>query len=198
MTGLMWTKKLSVGNEIVDAEHRNLIRMTNDVAQAIRTRDGSALAQAFELLENWLCVHFTNEEKIAEAVKFDFSSHKLAQQYSLKELRHMRDELIAKNGMGSDGAVAHFTRSLKNWMIDDHIINLDMLMKPALQAYDYKFWPGRFGDGSDQTANNDCSPIPAISSMGICGYGRGCDSCSSGIRKPASSVFARSFSAYPA
>lgn len=139
--GLIWTNKLSVGNAIIDSEHRNLISMVKDVSHGIKARDGSTLSQAFKLLEHWLCVHFVNEEKIAQAVKFPFEQHKLAQQHSLKELQHMRNELAAKDGMWSDGAVNHFNRSLKNWMIDGHIIKLDMLMKPVLQNYDYNFWP---------------------------------------------------------
>jgi hemerythrin-like metal-binding protein len=146
MMSLIWTKKLSIGNAIIDAEHRNLISMVNDVSHEIKIRDGSALSQAFKLLENWLCVHFVNEEKIAQAINFHFAQHKLAQQHSLKELRYMKNELVDKDGVWSDSAVNHFTRSLKNWMIDEHIIKLDMLMKPALQNYDYNFWPN-YKDG---------------------------------------------------
>lgn len=139
--GLVWTKELSVGNAIIDAEHRNLMDMVNEARHGIKIRDGSALYQTFKLLENWLCVHFVNEGKIARAVKFPFDQHKLVQQHSLKELQHMRDELLAKDGIWSDGAANHFNHSLKNWMIDRHIIKLDMLMKPTLQNYDYNFWP---------------------------------------------------------
>lgn len=136
-----WSDKLSIGNAVVDSEHRMLIRMTNDVVHAIRARNCEILAQAFELLEHWLCVHFVNEETIARAVNFDFSRHKTAQQHSLKELQHMRDELIARDGVWSDGTVEHFARSLKDWVIDEHILKLDMLMKPVLQTYDYNFLP---------------------------------------------------------
>lgn len=134
-----WTKELSVGNEVIDSEHRNLIGLVNGVAHAIGKRDCAALAQAFEALENRLHAHFANEEKIALAVKFDYSGHKPAQLYSLKELRHMRDELLVKNGVWGDGTVAHFTRSLRNWMIDGHIVKLDMQMKPVLQSHPYDF-----------------------------------------------------------
>lgn len=139
--GLVWTNHLSVGNAIIDADHRNLIGMVNDVNLGIKTRDGSALLQAFKLLENWLCVHFVNEEKIAQAVKFPFAQHKMAQQHSLKELQYMKEEWVAKNGAWSEGSAKHIARSLRNWMIDEHIIKLDMLMKPILQNYDYNFWP---------------------------------------------------------
>lgn len=138
---LAWTNELSVGNAVIDAEHKNLISMVNDVAHAIKTRDCSALAHAFEILESWLHVHFMNEEQIALAAKFDFSKHKAKQQYGLKELRHMRDELVGKGGVWSDGTVDHFTKSLKHWMIDKHIIELDMQMKPVLQGYPYDFMP---------------------------------------------------------
>jgi hemerythrin len=138
---LAWTNEFSVGNAVIDAEHKNLINMVNDVANAIGARDCTALAQAFEMLEGRLQVHFLNEEQIALATKFDFSKHKAKQQYGLKELRHMRDELVEKAGVWSDGAVDHFARSLKYWMIDKHIVELDMQMKPVLQNYPYDFMP---------------------------------------------------------
>jgi hemerythrin len=103
------------------------------------------MALAFEQLERALCAHFENEEKIAQAVDFDFSKHRLAQQYGLKELRFLRDELAAKDCLWSEGAVKHFTHFLETWMIDEHIIGLDMQMCPALQAYDYEFWPNLRG-----------------------------------------------------
>lgn len=137
-----WTEQLSIGNGAIDSEHRNLISLANDVIRAIEIRNSSGLTQAFEQLEHWLCLHFASEEKIAEIVNFDFSHHQLAQQYMLNELRFLRDLLDAKNCLWFDGAVGHFTRFLKNWVIDDHIIRLDMRMKPVLQSYPYDFNTG--------------------------------------------------------
>ena len=142
---LLWSKQLSIGNVIIDSEHRNLISLVNDIIRAIEARGDSDLAQAFEQLERALCVHFENEEKIAQAVGFDFYRHRLAQQYGLKELQFLRDELVGGNGLWSENAVEHFTNFLKNWMIDEHIIGLDMQMRPVLQAYDYEFWPNLRG-----------------------------------------------------
>lgn len=138
---LTWTKDLSVGNAIIDADHRNLIGMVNKVMYEIRTKDIPTLLYAFESLEGWLYPHFANEEKIAQAIGFPFRRHEQAQQHSLRELRYLKNELAIKEGVWSDGAVKHFTGFLKNWMIDEHIIKLDMQMKPAFQAYDYNFWP---------------------------------------------------------
>lgn len=136
---MAWTEQLNVGNELIDSEHRNLISLSNDVTRAIKARDSSGLARAFEQLEQELCLHFANEEKMAQAVNFDFSHHQLAQHYGLNELRFLRDLLVAKNGLWFDGAIEHFACFLKNWMIDDHIVRLDMRMKPVLQTYPYNF-----------------------------------------------------------
>lgn len=169
--GLIWTKKLSVGNAFIDAEHRNLIGMVNDIRCGIKTGNRSALPRAFKMLEHWLHAHFANEERIAQAIGFCFDQHKLAQQHALKELLHLRDELVAKDGTWSDGAAKHFIRSLKSWMIDEHILKLDMQLKPVLQNYDYQFLPvGEAGHAAGGAAN------PATLIPAWCGCGCGCDS----------------------
>ncbi|TAN82299.1 MAG: hypothetical protein EPN14_04130 [Gallionella sp.] len=142
MMGLAWTNQLSVGNAIIDSEHQVLLNMVNDVERAIRKSDCFALSQAFKLLENWLCIHFANEEKIAQAINFPFDRHKLAQQFSLKELQYMKEELAAKDGLWSERAMEHYSNFLKNWVVDDHIVKFDMLMKSALQKHPYDFLPG--------------------------------------------------------
>jgi len=149
---LAWTDGISVGNAVIDSDHKNLIGIANNVNRAIRSRDSATLSKAFVHLENWLCVHFANEKRIAHAVNFNFSGHEQEQQYALNELQHLRDELAAKRGIWSDGAVEHFTGFLKHWLIDDHIVRLDMQMKPALQAHDYTFWPGCKYDETNHTA----------------------------------------------
>lgn len=138
---ITWKEQLSVGNAIIDAEHRNLISMVNDVVHAIRAIDSLALSESLRLLEDWICVHFANKERFARVVNFDFTQHKLAHTHLLKELQYLRDELTAKECIWPEDAVKHYSQSLKKWIIDDHIIKLDMLMKPSLQARDYNLMP---------------------------------------------------------
>lgn len=149
---LVWEKQLSVGNAVIDSDHKNLIGMVNNIAHAIGVGDCHALAQAFELIESWLCIHFVNEEHIARAIEFNFSKHKLAQQLSLKELQRLRGELTTKDGMRIDDAVDNFPRALQNWLIDGHIINMDMFMRPALRTLDYEFWPSWIEGETNHTA----------------------------------------------
>jgi len=135
-----WTDDLSVGNASIDADHKKLIVMVNGLETMIKARDNFALPQALEQFEHHLYMHFLNEEKIAQAVNFPFDQNKLEHQYVLKEFQHMKGELIAKNGIWSDGAAEHYSHFLSDW-ITDHVVKEDMLMKPVLQTYPYDFKP---------------------------------------------------------
>lgn len=137
---LEWSERLSVGNAMIDSEHRDLLKIINDVERAIRAKDSVALLQAFNLLEDGVCTHFVNEEKIAQAVNFAFTQNKPEHQYVQKEFHHIRDELVDKNGVWSESAAAHYSYFLSEWMIE-HILQEDMLMKPVLQTYPYDFKP---------------------------------------------------------
>lgn len=135
-----WKDDLSVGNAAIDDDHRKLIAMVNEVEAMIRARDSSALPQALEQLEQHLQIHFVREEAIARAIHLPFGSNKAEHEYALKEFRHMKDELVVKEGVWSDGAAEHYSHFLGDW-ITGHVLNEDMLMKPALQNYPYDFNP---------------------------------------------------------
>ena len=138
--GLDWAEHLSVGNELIDAEHKNLIVAVNSIEHAIATRNRIALSRAFDLLDTYLHIHFRNEERIAAAIKFPFSKNRLEHQHLLKEMRYMRAELDTKDGIWRDELVDKYSRFLSGWMAE-HIIKEDMLMKRELQTYPYDFKP---------------------------------------------------------
>lgn len=154
--GLAWEKQFSVGNAVIDSDHKYLIGIANGVEGAIKARDHHDISRAFESLEHWLRIHFANERKIARAINFDFSWHMPAQQYSLKELQYFRDELVSKKGIWSESAIEHYSRFLRGWMAE-HIAKVDMPMKPMLQTLDYKFWPGCKEGEANQAAGSAAS-----------------------------------------
>jgi hemerythrin len=140
MMGLTWTRQLSVGNIIIDADHKYLIEIVNSARSAIRKTNSLMLAHELERLDNWLCAHLVNEESIAEVVNFEFSKHKLEKQYALSQLKRLRAELASRSAL-SKNEIESYTVFLGEWMIDGHISTLDMQMKSALQTRDYAFWP---------------------------------------------------------
>jgi hemerythrin len=140
MTEFTWIEKLSVGNAMLDAEHKKLIGIVNSVERAIRAKDGHVLTQAFNLLVDCVCLHFENEEKIARSINLPFAEHELDHQYVKNELLLMRDELANKNGRWSESAAEHYSYFLSEWF-NEHLTAEAKLIKSVLQTYPYNFNP---------------------------------------------------------
>jgi hemerythrin len=137
---LAWTERLSVGNAMLDTEHKQLVDMVNGIERAIRARDCLALLRAFKPFEDYVRAHFENEARVAQSVNFPFVQHALEHQYVLEELRQMSKELAANDGRWSESAAEHYSYFLSEWLIE-HLLQEDMLMKSALQKLPYNFEP---------------------------------------------------------
>lgn len=137
---LTWAEHLSVGNAVIDSDHRNLMVVVNSVESAIGTRNRAALTKSFELLDTYMDLHFRNEEKIAEAIKFPFAQSRFEHRQLMHEMRYMKEKLESDFSHWPDRLLDQYSRFLDGWMTD-HIIKTDMKMKPALQAYPYAFCP---------------------------------------------------------
>lgn len=138
---LAWAEHLSVGNAMIDSEHRDLIIAVNNVEHAIEAGDRDALSKSFDLLESCMQNHFRNEERIAAAVNFPFAQNKLEHRHLLKEMRYMREELETLHGIWPEYLVRKYSRFLSGWMTD-HIVKEDMQLKPVLESHPYDFKPG--------------------------------------------------------
>lgn len=134
--GILWTEQLSVGNAIIDADHKELIAMINGAEYMIRKRDSYALSLAFDHIEYWLRTHFANEEMIAQAVNFPFAKHKLEHENVLKTFCFMRDVIAGRNGVWNEEAAEHYSEFLSDWFTD-HLAHEDLLMKEVLESYPY-------------------------------------------------------------
>lgn len=138
--GILWTEQLSVGNAIIDADHKALIAMINGAEYMIKKRDSYALSLAFDHIEYWLRVHFANEEMIAQAVGFPFAKHKLEHENVLKTFQFMRGVIEGKNGVWNEDAAEQYSEFLSDWLYD-HLLCEDMLMKQVLKSYPYDSRP---------------------------------------------------------
>lgn len=137
---LTWSKKMSVGNETIDSEHKKILDLVNEVDRVIRTKDSALFSQALNLLEETTRSHFENEEKIAQAINFPFEDHNLEHQYILDEFQAIKALLAANQGRWSESIAEHYFMFLSTWAID-HIMEDDMKMKPSLETYPYDFKP---------------------------------------------------------
>ncbi len=68
---MAWDETLSVGNAMIDEEHKTLIRKINDVSEAISKGMGEAqVAQTIEFLRGYSLEHFAAEEKLMDEKKY--------------------------------------------------------------------------------------------------------------------------------
>lgn len=142
--GSAWKNQWSVGNAIIDSEHRNLLDMAYNIESMIMKRgaerDIQGIRRELEQFEYWLCDHFENEEEIALAADFDFTQNKMGHRDLLKEFQHMKDELMSDGNALPESAARRYSHFLDEWLVV-HILNEDMLMKPVLQTHSYDFIP---------------------------------------------------------
>ncbi|MDO8465163.1 MAG: hemerythrin domain-containing protein [Gallionella sp.] len=140
MMKMACTKQLSVGNRIIDSAHKEVFGMIDRIAHSIMARDIAALPEAFDLLENCLCVYFSVEENIAQAAHFDFTKHRLAHQNLLNEFQRMKNWLMEKNGAWSRFEEEGCIDSLKNCLVR-HIKEDEEPLKIVLNTHFYDFNP---------------------------------------------------------
>ncbi len=138
---LAWAEYLSVGNDLIDGDHKKLIVAVNNVAQAIEARDRAALSKAYKLLNVLMSLHFINEEKIAKAVNIHFEENNLHHLQLMDEIKYMILKLDNLQSFWSDNVVKMYSRFLSDWIIE-HIVEDDMKMKPVLENYPYDMIPG--------------------------------------------------------
>lgn len=137
---LVWSNRLSVGNDMIDSEHKQLLRLVNDLDKEIRHKNPALFIEALTALENVTRIHFSHEETIAKTIRFPFKEHYLEHKYVLDEFRAFKSELTASPGHWSESLVEHFYLFLCTWSIE-HVVEDDMKMKPFLEAYPHDFVP---------------------------------------------------------
>ena len=141
---MLFSKELSVGNRIIDSEHKKLHGIIDGIADLIMARDIATLHEAFELLENRLHAYFAVEENIAQAVNFDFAQHRLAHQHLLNEFRRIKHGLMAKNGIWTKFEKAGHINSMRKCLVR-HITEDGKQFKIVLGNYLYDFQPACAG-----------------------------------------------------
>lgn len=133
----IWTRELSIGNRVIDSEHKKLHGIINQIACTIAARNVAALSEEFDQLENCLCAYFLVEEYIAQTINFDFNQHRLAHQYLLNEVQRIRSELTASSACPED---ENYARCLMNCLIR-HIREDAKPLKVVLDTCLYDFNP---------------------------------------------------------
>jgi len=135
---LVWREQLSVGNDVIDNDHKHLIEIINQAELSLHERSREKLAEVFGELESYGNDHFLREELIAKSVSYPNSDlmHK-SHANLLIELKKLKEEI---GTAWTDQVASHFTSLLRDWLLQ-HVIKEDMLMKPWMVKYPPNYNP---------------------------------------------------------
>jgi hemerythrin len=119
-----WDEKYSVGIPLIDEQHKELIRLTNELYRGCLTGNDAARAFFFDAVRgamDYVKYHFSAEEKILENVNYPYlAEHKKAHEdFVLK----MVEDVKSFQG-GRKFVPNNFVRFLKDWILS-HIAIAD-------------------------------------------------------------------------
>jgi hemerythrin-like metal-binding protein len=127
----VWDDAYSVGNTVIDDQHKKLVVMINDLFQL--DQDGTAstkavFAKAFNKAGEYAQTHFNEEEKILEDANYpNLAEHKKQHVSFMSEV--WKEFASFNEGSGSPVGLARF---LKKWLLN-HIAVIDKQYVPYLE-----------------------------------------------------------------
>lgn len=119
---IYWRDSYNVGNQVVDEQHKYLVKLINDLFHALGAKDGDdKLKIIFIELVNYTINHFTGEESLMSAAKYSaLVAHKAEHLYFINKIR----ELKGKFNQGDSKAKLETLNFLKDWLLE-HISGTD-------------------------------------------------------------------------
>ncbi len=125
MKEITWTKDLSVGIELIDVQHKMLIKHLNDLSQALESGQGAAkIASTLNFLIDYTNFHFTAEEKHMAANDYsELENHKKMHEEFKATLTNLEEELEEE---GATQLLADSIDTLLVKWLFEHISTIDV------------------------------------------------------------------------
>ncbi|MDR2803342.1 MAG: bacteriohemerythrin [Treponema sp.] len=121
-----WNGRYSVGIPKIDEQHKELLRLTNELyASCLSDDDGlkERFKQTISALVNYVSEHFGAEERLLQRVKYpQYAEHKREHESFVKKVL----EEVAAFNEGKSFVPNNFVRYLKDWILS-HIAMSDKL-----------------------------------------------------------------------
>jgi hemerythrin len=135
---LQWREQLSVGNDLIDNDHKHLIMLVNQAEETLKSKNLKSLKTVLDSLAEYAKFHFSREELVATGAGYP----RVAQMHESHEALITKLSQVAQQLEQelSDEAAQHFVEFLRDWLIS-HVIKEDLQMKPFLLKFSPKFDP---------------------------------------------------------
>ncbi|MEQ2128972.1 hemerythrin family protein [Caldanaerobacter subterraneus] len=121
---MKWTESLSVGNETIDSQHKELIQKINDVLEACNRQHGKEkVVEVMQFLKDYTVKHFKDEENLMKKYQYPmYEEHKKIHEDLVKKVEDL-DERIKREGV-SLSVVMTVNKTLVDWFVN-HISKED-------------------------------------------------------------------------
>ena len=135
---ILWREQMSVGNMLIDDDHKYLICLINTAELALKTPENiDTLSVIIQQLVRYTEEHFAREEKIQLKARFPhYADHKMEHQSLVQQLNDIKENVRAadpeSNEQISAQAAAELVNLLRVWLLE-HILKLDKRMEPYLR-----------------------------------------------------------------
>lgn len=125
MPFIQWNSSFSVGSPVLDADHRKLIEILNQIYDAWQESSSSLeLGRLFDELMDYTNGHFSREESKLESRDYiDLARHRAAHDRLRELVLAFRSRHLA--GQQADKLTEEMAKFLKSWLLD-HILEEDM------------------------------------------------------------------------
>ena len=131
MALITWSDSYSVNSPEMDAQHKKLVAMINDLHDAMKDGHGKeALGRTLDGLIDYAGIHFADEERLMVKVNFaELPAHKLEHEAFVKKALKLQADFH------TDQVVLSFTvmEFLKDWLVN-HILKNDKKYGETLHA----------------------------------------------------------------
>ena len=125
MTKIEWENSLSIGNELIDEQHKMLIQRLNDLSKAVEVMRGETeIMKTLEFMIDYTDFHFSSEEDYMAEQKYPGLDEQQKEHEEFKgTLKRIIEDFTEE---GPTRAVATSINTfLVNWLVK-HIKRIDM------------------------------------------------------------------------
>ena len=129
---LTWTPELSLGIEIIDAQHMRIVEYINVLHEARIRGDKEAISRVIEELVDYTLSHFSVEESMMEQANYRFlAPHKKMHELFVRRVAEYQQRLKLGEDMAT--VAADMQNTLVTWLMN-HIKREDMDYGPTVRA----------------------------------------------------------------
>lgn len=131
MERVEWTDKLSIGHELIDSQHKRLLVLVNDVAEAVdKDYDKEEVGQALGRLCDYTVEHFAAEEDLMDMDAYVHYDTHLSEHM---ECTTKALEFLQAFSSGEKVDMRAFLAFITSWVVE-HIQGVDKKLGEFLNA----------------------------------------------------------------